>query len=139
MFSPNTKFLVVDDVSTMRKIVKRVLSEMGYNNTVEASDGKNAFEMLEAQSAANDPIQFIISDWNMPVMYGIDFLRLCRKNPAYKTIPFILVTAESEPHQILEAAKEGVSDYVVKPFTPQKIKEKIERVFAKLNAAKKVA
>lgn len=127
-----TKFLVVDDVSTMRKIIKNVLGELGYTNFVEAVDGANAIEILNAHAKTDSPIQFIISDWNMPNMMGIDFLKHVRKTPEYKALPFVLVTAESEQHQILDAVKAGVSDYVIKPFSPQMIKSKIDRVHQKL-------
>ncbi len=134
-----TKFLVVDDVSTMRKIIKNILTELGYTNLVEAVDGANALEVLASNGQTDSPVQFIISDWNMPNMMGIDLLKHCKKTPEYRSLPFILVTAESEQHQILEAVKAGVSDYIVKPFSAQKVKEKIERVHSKLQADKKVA
>lgn len=139
MFNSNTKFLVVDDFSTMRKIIKRVLDEIGYKNVVEAVDGVNALEVLSDAKKSGDPIQFIISDWNMPNMQGIDLLKACRAKDDLKTIPFMLVTAESEQSQIIEAAKAGVSEYVVKPFNSATLKAKIERVYAKTSPDKKVA
>lgn len=134
-----TKFLIVDDVSTMRKIIKNILGDLGYTNLVEAVDGVNALEVLNQHLRTNAPVQFIISDWNMPNMMGIDLLKQCKKTPEFQSLPFVLVTAESEQHQILEAVKAGVSDYIVKPFSAQKVKEKIERVHNKLMASKKVA
>lgn len=141
MFNTNTKFLVVDDFSTMRKIIKKVLDEIGYKNVVEAVDGKNALEVIAHAAKTGEPVQFIISDWNMPNMQGIELLRACKENPLYKTVPFMLVTAESEQAQIIEAAKAGVSEYVVKPFNAATLKAKIERVYAKTHPAteKKVA
>lgn len=139
MFKPNTRFLVVDDFSTMRKIIKKVLGELGYTNVVEATDGQNAIEIIKAQAERKEPIDFIISDWNMPKMLGIDLLRHCKQTQDLKSLPFILVTAESEQAQIVEAVKAGVSEYVVKPFSAQVIKEKIERVYAKHNPASKAA
>ncbi len=141
MFNTNTKFLVVDDFSTMRKIIKKVLDEIGYKNVVEAVDGRNALEVINNSFKAGDPIQFVISDWNMPNMQGIELLRACKENPQYKSLPFMLVTAESEQAQIIEAAKAGVSEYVVKPFNAATLKAKIERVYAKTNPSqdKKVA
>ncbi len=141
MFNTNTKFLVVDDFSTMRKIIKKVLDEIGYKNVVEAVDGKNALEVIGTSFQQGDPVQFVISDWNMPNMQGIELLKACKENPAYKTIPFMLVTAESEQAQIIEAAKAGVSEYVVKPFNAATLKAKIERVYAKTHPSneKKVA
>jgi two-component system chemotaxis response regulator CheY len=135
MFNPNTKFLVVDDFSTMRKIIKKVLDELGYKNVVEAVDGKNALDVLRDQHSKNTPVEFVISDWNMPVMLGIDLLIACRNDADFKSIPFMLVTAESEQGQIIAAAKAGVSEYVIKPFNGATLKTKIERVYQKTVAA----
>lgn len=135
MFNPNTKFLVVDDFATMRKIVKKVLDELGYKNVVEAVDGKNALDLMNEHHSKNEPIQFVISDWNMPNMLGIDLLKNCRADDKFKTIPFMLVTAESEQTQIIDAAKAGVSEYVIKPFNAATLKTKIERVYQKVSAA----
>ncbi len=139
MFNSNTKFLVVDDFSTMRKIIKKVLDEIGYRNVVEAVDGKNALDVLEAAQKTNEPIEFVISDWNMPNMQGIELLRACRQKPEFKNLPFMLVTAESEQSQIIEAAKAGVSEYVVKPFNAATLKAKIERVYGKTQTLDKKA
>ncbi len=139
MSNLTTKFLIVDDVSTMRKIIKNILGDLGYTNLVEAVDGINALELLNQNLNTDAPVQFIISDWNMPNMMGIDLLKRCKKTPEFMALPFVLVTAESEQHQILEAVKAGVSDYIVKPFSAQKVKEKIERVHNKLIADRKVA
>lgn len=137
MFAPQTRFLVVDDFSTMRKIVKKVLIESGFSNILEAVDGKNALEVLAASKAKSEPVDFIISDWNMPNMLGIELLKACRAMPEYKTIPFILVTAESEQANIIEAIKEGVSEYVIKPFNANTIKAKLEKVYAKTSSLSK--
>lgn len=131
MFPANTKFLVVDDFTTMRKIIKKVLSELGYSNIEEADDGKTAWPKIQEALSSGQPFQMIISDWNMPGMSGIDLLKTCKADPKLKEIPFMLVTAESEQKNILEAAKSGVSDYVVKPFNAQTLKGKLERVWAK--------
>ncbi|WP_413574634.1 response regulator [Bdellovibrio sp. HCB290] len=131
MFPNTTKFLIVDDFSTMRKIIKKVLNELGYTNVEEADDGKTALPMIQAAHDAGKPYEFIISDWNMPGMQGIDLLKACKADPRFKATPFMLVTAESEQKHILEAAKAGVSDYVVKPFNSQTLKGKMERVWAK--------
>lgn len=135
MFDPNTKFLVVDDFATMRKIVKKILDELGYKNVTEAVDGKNALDILKEHQAKNQPFEFVIADWNMPNMLGIDLLRVCRQDEVFKNIPFMLVTAESEQSQIIDAAKSGVSEYVIKPFNGATLKAKIERVYAKVSAA----
>lgn len=134
MFNPNTKFLVADDFSTMRKIVKKVLDELGYKNVVEAVDGKNALEVIQESFKSGQPIEFVISDWNMPNMQGIDLLKACKADAELRSLPFMLVTAESEQSQILEAAKAGVSEYVIKPFNAATLKAKIERVYAKVQA-----
>lgn len=139
MFNTNTKFLVVDDFATMRKIVKKVLDELGFKNVVEAVDGKNAFQIIKDQDAKNDPIQFVISDWNMPNLTGIDLLKACKADQKFSTLPFMLVTAESEQAQIIEAAKAGVSEYVIKPFNAATLKVKIEKVYNKTNLVKKAA
>lgn len=115
----------------MRNIIKTSLIELGFSNFIEASDGLKAIEILEQQLAKDEPIEFIISDWNMPHMLGIDLLRHCSKSLEFTNIPFILVTTECGHEQIMEAVKAGVSDYVIKPFSFGKIKEKIEKVYNK--------
>lgn len=135
MFPSDTKFLVVDDFATMRKIIKKVLNELGYTNIEEADDGKNALPMLQQAATTSAPFTFVISDWNMPGMTGIDLLRACKADANLKSMPFMLVTAESEQKHILEAAKAGVSDYVVKPFNAATLKAKMERVYQRHTAA----
>ncbi len=136
MFPANTKFLVVDDFTTMRKIIKKVLTELGYTNIEEADDGKTAWPKLQEAHTAGQPFNMVISDWNMPGMSGIDLLKSCKSDANFKNLPFMLVTAESEQKNIIEAAKAGVSDYVVKPFNAQTLKGKLERVWAKHNGTK---
>jgi len=136
MFLPSTRFLVVDDFATMRKIIKKVLSDLSYQNIIEADDGKTAWPILEEAFTKGQPIDFIISDWNMPGMTGIELLKKCKEDPRFKSVPFLMVTAESEQKQILEAAKLGVSDYTVKPFNAPILKGKLERIWAKTNATK---
>lgn len=133
MFPKEARFLVVDDFATMRKIIKKVLSELGYTNIDEADDGKTALPLIQSAHDAGQPYSFVISDWNMPGMQGIDLLKACKADPRFKSTPFMLVTAESEQKHILEAAKAGVSDYVVKPFNSATLKAKMERVWAKHN------
>ncbi len=135
MFPANTKFLVVDDYSTMRKIVKKILVDLGYSRIEEAEDGKPALEKINAAVAANDPFQCLISDWNMPGMSGLELLRAVRANPATKTLPVILATAEGDQANVIEAAKAGVSDYVVKPFTPLTMAEKMKKAFIRHSKA----
>ncbi len=121
------KVLVVDDFPTMRRIIKNLLKQIGITNVVEADNGKTAISALETYG----DIDLIISDWNMPVMTGMDFLKAVRSHPKFKNLPFIMVTAEAKKENILEAVKAGVSNYVVKPFTAETLKEKIIKVVRK--------
>lgn len=125
MFEQKTKFLVVDDSEFTRKIVRNILKEMGYDQTVEAADGVEALHILKNLSKTEMPINFVISDWNMPNMLGIDLLKVCRKDKDLQKLPFILITVEREQRHILEAGIEGVTEYLVKPFTNDEFKNKI--------------
>lgn len=120
----NIPILVVDDFSTMRKIVKNGLKQMGFNNITEAEDGQIALNKLEAGE-----FKLIISDWNMPNMMGIDLLKAVRQHERYKATPFLMVTAEGKKENVLEAAKAGVSNYIVKPFTSEALQDKLDAVF----------
>lgn len=131
MFKTTTRFLIVDDFSTMRKVIKKALFDLGYENVLEAADGVKAYELLEKYSQTSEPVEIVMSDWNMPNMMGIDLLKKCRLDSKYKTLPFMLITAESEQTQIIEAVRAGVSDYVIKPFSPSTLKGKLEVVFKK--------
>ncbi|MBT3586236.1 MAG: response regulator [Halobacteriovoraceae bacterium] len=124
------KILVVDDMSTMRKIVSKMLRGMGFTNIEEADDGNPAWEMIQKAIEDGEPYEFIVSDWNMPGMSGLDLLDHVRANDKTKALKFLMVTAESERANIVIAIKKGVSNYVVKPFTPEIIKEKISKIFA---------
>jgi two-component system chemotaxis response regulator CheY len=130
------KFLVVDDMATMRKVVSQQLRGLGVTQITEASDGAIAKETLLKAIEMKQPIQFIVSDWNMPNLSGIELLRFCRTDPNYKDIPFLLVTAESEMGQVSEAISAGVDNYVVKPFTPASFLDKLNAVFKKRFSAK---
>lgn len=123
MFDLKTRVLIVDDMSTMRKIVMKVCKELGFTDLQEAADGAQAFEVI---TNSNPPIGLIISDWNMPNCTGLDLLKRVRGDSRFKKLPFILVTAEAEQHQILEAVKAGVDQYVVKPFNQETLKVKLE-------------
>lgn len=123
--SSNLKFLVVDDFSTMRRIVKNFLNDLGYDNVAEADDGNTALPILKAGG-----IDFLVTDWNMPGMPGLELLKAVRSDPALAKMPVLLVTAEAKREQIIEAAQAGVNGYVVKPFTAQTLKEKIEKILA---------
>lgn len=125
------QILVVDDFSTMRRIVKNVLRELGFNNIKEAEDGKAALQVLRSSK-----IDFIVTDWNMPVMDGLTLLKSVRADDQLKSIPVLMVTAEAKREQIIEAAQSGVNGYVVKPFTAQTLKVKMEKVFERIEASK---
>ncbi|MDA8388270.1 MAG: chemotaxis response regulator CheY [Nitrospiraceae bacterium] len=120
------KVLVVDDFSTMRRIVKNILKQLGFERIEEAEDGMQAYSKL-----TGGDFQFVVCDWNMPNMDGINLLRKVRSDPALKDMPFLMVTAEAEKHKVIEAIKAGVSNYVVKPFTAEVLKEKMEKIFEK--------
>lgn len=122
----NLKILVVDDFPTMRKIVRQVLRQLGYNDVQEAEDGESALKILRQKP----DIQFVISDWNMPNVTGIELLKSVRADPNLKGLPFLMVTAEADKENIVEAVKSGVSSYIVKPFNAATLKEKIEKIFA---------
>jgi two-component system, chemotaxis family, chemotaxis protein CheY len=121
------KVLVVDDFATMRKIIKNVLKQINLEDVVEAESGKHALAVLK-----NDAVDLIISDWIMPEMTGIEFLKACKGDDAYKGIPFIMVTAEAQKDNIMEAIKSGVDNYIVKPFTPDKLKDAIDKARARV-------
>ncbi|WP_238375925.1 chemotaxis response regulator CheY [Ectothiorhodospira magna] len=123
----NMKILIVDDFSTMRRIIKNLLRDLGYNNTAEADDGNTALPMLQ-----NGNYDFLVTDWNMPGMPGIDLLRAVRADPRLKDMPVLMVTAEAKREQIVEAAQAGVNGYIVKPFTAETLKEKINKIFERL-------
>ncbi|MFK8138194.1 MAG: response regulator [Bdellovibrionales bacterium] len=135
MFAPETKFLVVDDFATMRKIIKKVLAELGYKNVDEADDGQTALPKIREEAKNGTPYEFVVSDWNMPGMTGIDLLRAVRADDSLKATPFMLVTAESEQKNVVEAVQAGVNDYVVKPFNAATIKAKFEAIYARIHNA----
>lgn len=126
----NIKILIVDDFSTMRRIIKNLLRDLGLNNTFEADDGATALPMLESGD-----FQFVVTDWNMPVMQGIELVRAIRSspNPKLNSLPILMVTAESKREQIIEAAKAGVNGYIVKPFTAATLKEKLDKIFERVD------
>lgn len=119
--------LVVDDFSTMRRIVRNCLKQLGFENITEAEDGAIALEKLESQE-----FKLVISDWNMPNMMGIDLLRNVRASEKYKAVPFLMITAEAQKENVLEAAKAGVSNYIIKPFTADQLQVKLEAIFSKV-------
>lgn len=121
--SKDMKFLVVDDFSTMRRIVKNLLNDLGYGDVTEADDGATALPMLQAGS-----FDFLITDWNMPAMPGLDLLKAVRADARLTKMPVLMLTAEAKREQIIEAAQAGVNGYVIKPFTAVTLKEKIDKI-----------
>lgn len=123
------KILVVDDMKTIRKVVTKLLGDLGYENVTVAEDGIPAWEMIQDASASNEPFEFIISDWNMPGMLGIDLLKKVRSTPAISKTKFLMLTAESEQANIIIAVKAGVNDYTIKPFTKDVLEAKMKKLF----------
>lgn len=121
------KILIVDDFSTMRRIIKNLLRDLGFNNTQEADDGSTALPMLQ-----KGDFDFVVTDWNMPGMQGIDLLKAIRADDSLKHLPVLMVTAEAKREQIIAAAQAGVNGYVVKPFTAATLKEKQDKIFERL-------
>ena len=128
MFDLKTRILIVDDMMTMRKIVAKACKEIGFTDITEAADGQKGWEALQA---ASPDIGLVISDWNMPNCTGIDLLKRVRADSRYKIVPFVLLTAESEGHQVAEAAKSGVDNYIIKPFTAEILQKKLEETHKK--------
>jgi len=125
----NLKILIVDDFATMRKVIRNLLKQGGYENIVEAEDGAAALKILKSQ-----PVDFIISDWNMPNMSGLELLKAVRSDDELKALPFLMVTAEALKDNVVAAVKAGVSNYIVKPFTAEVLNEKIEKIVKSLAA-----
>lgn len=125
----NMNILIVDDFSTMRRIIKNLLRDLGFTNTEEADDGSTALPILQKGG-----IDFLITDWNMPKMTGIDLLKAVRADDSLDGLPILMVTAEAKREQIVEAAQAGVNGYVVKPFTAAVLQEKIEKIFERVDA-----
>jgi two-component system chemotaxis response regulator CheY len=123
------KILIVDDFSTMRRIIKNLLRDLGFTNTSEADDGTTALPLLEKGN-----FDFLITDWNMPGMTGLELLVACRASTKLKTLPVLMVTAEAKRDQIIAAAQAGVSGYVVKPFTAAALQDKITKIFERIEA-----
>lgn len=128
MSDPKMKFLVVDDFSTMRRIVRNLLKELGFANVDEAEDGVIALQKLKASE-----FDFVVTDWNMPNMTGIELLRAIRADAALKALPVLMITAEAKKENIIEAAQAGASGYIVKPFTAGTLSEKLNKIFEKMN------
>jgi two-component system chemotaxis response regulator CheY len=126
----NLKFLIVDDYSTMRRVVKNQLHELGYANVAEADDGSTALPQLQAGD-----VDFLITDWNMPGMHGLDLLKAVREHEKLAHLPVLMLTAEARREQIVTAVQAGVDGYVIKPFTAVTLKDKIEKILESRTAA----
>jgi len=131
MVDQNMKILVVDDFSTMRRIVKNLLRQIGYANIEEAEDGAQAYSKLK-----NGGFGFVVSDWNMPNMDGLDLLKKVRSDPELKDLPVLMVTAEAEKEKVITAIQAGVNNYIVKPFTGEVLKDKMDKIIEKLQTQK---
>lgn len=131
MFDFKSRVLVVDDMMTMRKIVSKNLRDLGFTDIQDAADGNAAWDVL---SKSVPPIQLVISDWNMPNCTGLELLKKCRADAKYNNIPFLMLTAEAEAHQVKEALTAGVTNYIIKPFTAEILKAKLEQAHKKVAA-----
>lgn len=127
MYDQNMKILVVDDFSTMRRIIRNILKEIGYNNVDEADDGSTALEKLKGGG-----FDFVVTDWNMPNMPGIELLKAIRQDPGLKETPVLMVTAEAAKENVVTAVQAGVNNYIVKPFTAAALKERIDLILEKI-------
>lgn len=130
MFDPSTKILVIDDMMAMRKVVKKILKDLGFSDIHEAADGNLAWDLIQTEKFG-----LVISDWNMPNCSGLELLKRVRDSQ-FKDVPFILVTAEAEAHQVSQAISSGVDQYVVKPFTQDGLKTKLGMAYKKCSARK---
>ncbi|MBU3545132.1 chemotaxis response regulator CheY [Polynucleobacter sp. MWH-Mekk-B1] len=128
---PNTRFLIVDDFSTMRRIIRNILKELGFTNVDEAEDGVIALNKLK-----NSTFEFILCDWNMPNMDGLTLLKKVRADSDLSTVPFLMVTAEAKKENIISAAQAGANGYIVKPFTAATLDEKLVKIFEKMSKVK---
>jgi two-component system chemotaxis response regulator CheY len=137
MFPPNSKILIVDDMPTIVDLLKIQLKALGFKNVSEAYDGEEALNFMIQHTTARSPVDLIISDWNMPKMTGLDFLKRVRSSPEWNNIPFILLTSESERDQVTEAVLAGVTNYIVKPFTSKLLEEKLKSSWLKYQQARK--
>jgi two-component system chemotaxis response regulator CheY len=126
----NLKILIVDDFSTMRRIVKNLLNDLGFQITSEAEDGNSALAHLRSA-----PCDLVVTDWNMPGMTGIELLKAIRTDPKLAHLPVLMVTAEAKREQIIEAAQSGVNGYIIKPFTAQTLQEKLQKIFERMGSA----
>lgn len=135
MFPADTRILVIDDMPSIRDLVKNTLKVMGYKNVQEAVDGEDGLKVLQTNNAPGANIQLVISDWNMPKMKGLELLKQVRATPEWANLPFVLLTSESERDQVTEAVLAGVSQYIVKPFSAKVFEDKLKAAYLKHNKA----
>lgn len=133
MFPPDTRILVIDDMPSIRDLVKNTLKAMGYKNIQEAADGEEGLKVLLESNNPGGEIQLVISDWNMPKMKGLDLLKQVRATAEWTNLPFVLLTSESERDQVTEAVLAGVSNYIVKPFSAKIFEDKLKAAWTKHN------
>ncbi len=133
MFPADTRILVVDDTKTIRLLLKEILKNLGYSSIDEAEDGSQALDMMKKEVDTDKPYAFIICDWNMPGLTGIELLEIRNADERFKKVPFLMVTIESEREYVLKAVAMGVSDFVVKPFSEATVKAKMESIWNRLN------
>lgn len=134
MFPLNARILVVDDMQSLREVLKVYLRRLGYNNLTDAQDGQMAYQLLIASNTSQRPIELVICDWNMPKMNGLELLKVVRAVEAFKKLPFLMLTTESEKAKVLEAIASGVSNYLVKPVAETTLREKMRMVWEKAQA-----
>ncbi|MBL6990941.1 MAG: response regulator [Bacteriovoracaceae bacterium] len=123
------RVLVIDDMATMRRIISQMLNKIGFTDVSEAEDGQVAWTIIQAAQQEGKPIEFVVSDWRMPKMSGLELLTAIRKHPECKEVPFLMITAEAERGDVVCAAKAGVTNFIVKPFSAKVLKDKIEAIF----------
>ncbi len=135
MMKENPRILIVDDFETVRLFLRNALNQIGIENIEEAGDGREALSMIQNSKKTNTPFDMVFCDWNMPEMTGIELLHEIRKSADFKSLPFVMVTAESETSSVENALKAGTTDYITKPFTVDGLREKIESIFSRLQKA----
>ena len=137
MFPVNTRILIVDDMPSLRDLLKAYLRRLNYRNITEAEDGRVAYQALLAAKSGGAPFELVISDWNMPNLDGLELLKLVRSSPEWRNLPFLLLTTESEKTKVLEAVLANVSNYMVKPVEEEMLKDKMKKVWEKTNPQEK--
>lgn len=132
MFPAGTRILIIDDMASLRDLLKAYLRRLGYKHISDASDGREAYQTMIAAKLSGSPFELIICDWNMPNITGLEFVKLVRANPDWKSIPIIMLTTENEKEKVMEAILAGATNYMVKPVEEQVLQEKLMRVYQKM-------